>query len=161
MRIIDAKKPFSFEITHESVRDAIRNDATHCVVALGVQQTCKSRGLDILHMEVGPQRTTMIFTGRAVRYRTPEDLRKGLLEFDETGDWSLPLGAYVLKPLPKSLTFRGAKDRYQQRLANGDPHAIGPKVPKLPKVNVVRPSIPRRVVIHNAKTTLKGKDITY
>src|ERR1700678_2308748 len=122
--IQEPKNPYYFQITDATVAKACVKDNNHCVVAESVRETSLSQGKQILAIQVGPKRTTIIMKGRELRYSTPNILENAIRTFDRTGEWPLPAGKYKLEPLPKSLTRTYVKARSIKRREDDDPNMI-------------------------------------
>lgn len=106
--MIEATEPLGFTIRDRHCKNAKKKSKSFCVVALALLENKQ-----ILSVVVGATVTLVTFvTGKVVRYRTPKELREGLISFDRTGKWNLPVGEYEFLP-PKKYQTRKA-----QRKAN-------------------------------------------
>ncbi len=96
MRILEAKKPYHFEVKQEDNDAALRCDKNNCAIAQAVKREMYGK---IIGVEIGSAIALVIYPGKIVRYSMPKNLRAGLLNFDETGQWSLKPGIYSLLPV--------------------------------------------------------------
>ncbi len=116
LKITEPRKPFGpFGVTAENIACGVRCDPTSCPVALGL----RDRGGDaLLEVRVMKTITELIWSGGVLaRYATPAVLRDGLKNFDDTGDWKLLPGSYVLPPVPpKRLSIVAKKLRSAGKL---------------------------------------------
>lgn len=108
----DATRPITFTIDRSHAKAATCRDPEACVIARALSATF---GDLFQGVHVGATVTKVFNEGRVIRYATPSSLRKGLLHFDETGEWDLPDGEYKL--LPPSPTMRlGARPNRWKRV---------------------------------------------
>lgn len=88
-----ATKPLEFEITEEDVKNATCGDPRACVVAQALTRKLQ----DFFDwVEVGSRTTKVICSDRVISYRTSEQLSRGIIVFDATGNWFLKPGWYYL-----------------------------------------------------------------
>lgn len=104
--VTEADRPLKFGITPSSIAEAVCGDPARCVVARGVTESLELFG-NLTMFEgiwVGPKVTKIFLSGeKVIKYSTPSILCVALKNFDETGNWNLPIGEYMLLPLAKSL----------------------------------------------------------
>lgn len=97
MKVVEATEPLSFSITVKHIALAVefgRQDKKKCVVSQALRAI-----RDVKEVITGAAVTLVTFTnGQIVRYRTSWVLRAGLINFDRTGQWKLPVGIYQLLP---------------------------------------------------------------
>jgi hypothetical protein len=114
---IDGTKPFKFKITAEHVKNAVRRDACHCVVANAVHDHFGDM-FDGLY--IGSTIIKIMTGGKAWRYATPEVVKLAIPHFDETGEWGLPEGEYTFNPPSPSAKLGGRKNRWKKHQTNTD-----------------------------------------
>jgi hypothetical protein len=117
LTIREPRKPLKFRITAKHIKKAVRKDPCNCVIAQALADTQR-----VQSCEVNACITTVIVRGGAERYQTPPDMRKGLENWDNGGDWDLPPGEYALLPVPPSQTKKAIREAARKRRANGDPN---------------------------------------
>lgn len=115
--IREPKKPFRFSITPQNIADGVPSDKNFCVIAEGIKETLRSRGVPVLSVQVGPVRTVVVLPRGEWRYATPSVLKQAAEHFDQTKVWMLPVGEYRLQPLAHSLRafVRKQLDRGRRR----------------------------------------------
>src|SRR5437879_4720114 len=109
--IIDAKKPYPFNITEAHSVRGCQLDANYCAVAEALKDSYHTQKKKILAVQVGVKRTVLVLPGKEIRYQTPKVLADALRVFDETHVLDVPAGKYRLLPLPKSLTKKYVRNR--------------------------------------------------
>lgn len=117
LKIREPRKPLKFTITKEHIKRAKRNDPCKCVIAQALADTER-----VLSCEVNACITTVSVRGGAERYQTTPELRKGLENWDNGGDWELDPGEYALMPVAPSQTKKAIREAARKRRANGDPN---------------------------------------
>ena len=105
----DANRRLMFEITQDDCDTACRLNKNDCVIAKALQAVVP--GLE--RVEVGATITLIFSNNAAWRYVTPTKLRDGLVAFDSTGVWNLPLGVYALLPPPPAERLEAIRKRVQ------------------------------------------------
>ena len=103
---VDATRPMSCCVTPEDLELAEACSGNFCAVA---RVLARSFGSTITAAIVGYRITIVVDdrTKTAVRFRTPDSLRKAIVHFDETkqvrgrGEWLFTRMQFELKPLPK------------------------------------------------------------
>jgi hypothetical protein len=118
--ISEPRKSLLFSINENHVCNAKRSDPCQCVIAQALIEKYKE---SVLEVHVLATAITIILSGgRMMRFRTPKVLREGLTNFDETGEWNLPVGVYKLEPVQKSQTRLHQRERAKKRRLLNDPN---------------------------------------
>lgn len=92
-KVIDAKTPFEFKIKPMDIFLAECGDPEKCVIAQALTRAFS----DFFEgFQVGSTVTKIITSDKVIRYRTSDQLKSALRNFDKTGKWNLPVGQYVL-----------------------------------------------------------------
>lgn len=90
---IDATEDLTISIKERHVRKAKCRDKNACVIAQALKD-----GLPMVsEVEVGPSITKVTIDRFECRFRTPFALRRALNHYDDTGEWILSVGDYVLR----------------------------------------------------------------
>ena len=156
-RVEDAVNPLRVWITKNHCDKAHRSDGRQCVIAQALREVIPA----LNDVEVGSNITKVNVNGKIIRYSTPPRLRAGLREFDQTGEWKLPEGMYLLLPpkgrdkLARNQDLK-TRDRwkkwsreYEKRRADGDTKSRG-------GVNgfKARPLLTRKISIQRSATSI-------
>lgn len=136
----DANQDLALNISKNHVLGAVCKDPQKCVIANAGRGVPKLTDVwataSYVYLEIA---------GDWFRYRTSSVLRDALLRFDETGDWKLKPGQYLLRAISRSKTreYQCAKNR---RLNARKRAGLGPvRIQKAPRIN------PRHVAVLAAR----------
>lgn len=108
-KVVWATEPYEFEIKQCDVDHAIPGDSDRCVKANAI-----GRQLGPMVEQVVVHRCVVkIYTpGQVTLFRSEPRIRRATLEFDKTGEFSLPLGRYTLLPYrPEQGSKGGGRDK--------------------------------------------------
>jgi hypothetical protein len=86
MKIINAQRPISFEVTDEAIKIAKCKDPEHCVIAEALREHFGDL-FEAVH--VGSNVTKVFLSDRIIRFSTPKAIKKAIPIFDRTGRWPL------------------------------------------------------------------------
>ncbi len=107
----NAQKPLVLVITEEHVKRGKCKDPRQCVIAQALRDSQVGEFAE--SFMVGPSCTKIVFAKEIWRYKTPTRLRNALSTFDDTEQWHLPPGTYMLMP------YTAAQRRWESAKRHG------------------------------------------
>lgn len=109
---VHSPEPLEFRVREDDIAAALCKNPNACVVARAIKRAI---GPALQDIEVGARSTRLVYADMVVVYRTSNTLRKALIDFDNTGLWSLPPGWYRLNRDVPSKDRNSIRGEYKKR----------------------------------------------